>query len=140
MSARGHPRSGAGVSPFELRWIAELLLGVYLVAWLALGGYETTRIRADGVAEICVATVGVAALGVLGWWRPYAAGLLLVVPVAFPLGLGSAAFLVSGIFEPPHSLLQAASLGHAGRVAFAYGFLVGVPLLAGILFMRAGRA
>jgi ATP dependent DNA ligase-like protein len=139
-SARAHPRSGASVSSFELLWIAELFLGAYLFAWLALGGYETTRIRADGVAEICVATVAVMALGVLGWWRPYTAGLLLVVPVAFPLGLASAAFLVSGIFEPPHSLLQAANLGHAARAALAYGFLIGVPLLAGVLFIRAGRA
>jgi hypothetical protein len=130
---------------------AVVALAAYFGGWLALGSYELTRIPDDGIAVLAVTTaiaLGLMALVFFGS-RPApvitsgitwltVCGLLLIVPLAFPIGSVSAWFLVTGVLDPPHSLLQANHLSDGWRTAVAYGFLVGLPVLAGCLLLAAG--
>src|SRR5437870_7158070 len=71
-------------------WMAaELLLALYLLGWLALGIYETTRIPSDGIAEIVAAMLLVVGLAALAWRHTFLAGSLLILPRAVPSGLAS---------------------------------------------------
>jgi hypothetical protein len=131
-------------------------LALYVTVWLALGSYELTRIRDDGIWLLVVTTsvaVGLSSLVVVGS-RPATfngvpigggitwlgvCGCLLIVPLAVPVGLASAWFIVNGVLEQPHSLLQALRLGHGWRTALAYGFLAALPFLVGSVFLALGR-
>jgi hypothetical protein len=126
-------------------------LGVYVAGWIALGSYELSRIRADGIALIAASSsVALGFLVLLTRGPAISArrgmvitprrlcGFLLVCPLALPLGLASAAFLVNGVLSTPHSLLQVLALGHTAQNALAYGFLTGLPLLIGVVFLVVG--
>jgi hypothetical protein len=130
---------------------AVIALAAYFGGWLALGSYELTRIPGDGIAVLAVTTaiaVGLMLLICFGS-RPApvitssitwlaVCGVLLIVPLTFPVGVVSAWFLITGVFDPPHSLLLAMHLARGPRTALALGFLVVLPLVAGCLFLSLG--
>jgi hypothetical protein len=131
-------------------------LALYVVAWLALGSYELTRITDDGIWLLAVSTTiaaGLAWLVIVGsrlamfdgvpigggiTWLGVC-GCLLLVPLAVPVGIVSAWFLVNGLLGRPHSLLQALDVTHGWQTTLAYGFLVALPLLIGGVFLAVGR-
>jgi hypothetical protein len=134
----------------RVRAAAVAGLVVFVLAWLVLGAYQLTRIRDDGIAILGVTIVVASGLAALVRFGAVpvtpggrvtclaVCGLLLLVPLAFPIGLTTAWALASGLFAPAHSPLLALHLGFDARAASAYGLLVSLPALVGCAFVAVG--
>ena len=134
-----------------LRAAALVALTAYVLAWFALGSYELTRIPWDGIALDAVTAAVAISMTFLVRVGPRPAtsiwsgitwfgvcGALLLFPLAFPIGVGAAWFLLTGVLGQPHSLLRAVHPSHEMQAALAYGFLVVLPILAGTVFLAGG--
>jgi hypothetical protein len=160
LSGAGLPQISSGndcpSSRSRLRIAAIAALALYVAAWLGLGSYEVARVTDDGISLLAVTTtvaVGLTSLVIVGsrlasfGGMPVGGGItwlgvggcVLIVPLAIPVGLLSAWFLVHGVLGQPHSVLRATDLSPGWQEVLAYGVLVALPFLVGSAFLVVGR-